>query len=120
MFLKISVLKNFAIFTEKHLYCSLFLMKLKACNFIKKRLQQKCFPVNIAKFLRTPILKNICEWLLLNYFSPFQTSQSIHLYCKSIDLGMIQIRYKFELVILPNADTYFPYLIAKCCGFFVF
>ena len=25
-----------------------------------------CFPMNIAKFLRTPILKNICEWLLLN------------------------------------------------------
>ena len=26
---------------------------LQACNFIKKRLQQRCFPVNIAKFLRT-------------------------------------------------------------------
>ena len=25
-----------------------------------------CFPVNVAKSLRTPILKNICEWLLLN------------------------------------------------------
>ena len=24
-----------------------------------------CFPVNIEKFLRTPILKNICERLLL-------------------------------------------------------
>ena len=24
-----------------------------------------CFPVNIAKFLRAPILKNICERLLL-------------------------------------------------------
>ena len=26
---------------------------LKACNFIKKKLQHRCFPVNIAKFLRT-------------------------------------------------------------------
>ena len=26
---------------------------LKSCNFIKKTLQQRCFPVNIAKFLRT-------------------------------------------------------------------
>ena len=26
---------------------------LKACNFIKGRLQHMCFPVNIAKFLRT-------------------------------------------------------------------
>ena len=25
---------------------------LKACNFVKKRLQHSCFPVNIAKFLR--------------------------------------------------------------------
>ena len=29
------------------------------------RLQHKCFPVNIGKFLRTRILKNICERLLL-------------------------------------------------------
>ena len=38
---------------------------LKACDFIKKRLQDRCFPVSIVKFLRTPILKNICEWLFL-------------------------------------------------------
>ena len=36
MFLKIDVLKNF----------------LKVCNYIKMRLQRKCFSVNIAKFLR--------------------------------------------------------------------
>ena len=41
---------------------------LRACNFIKKRLQQRCFPVKFAKFLRTTILKNICEQLLLNFF----------------------------------------------------
>ena len=34
-------------------------------NFIKKRLQHRCFPVNIAKCLRTPILKNMYEKLLL-------------------------------------------------------
>ena len=37
------VLKNFAIFTGK----------LQACNFIKSRLQYRCFPLDIAKFLRT-------------------------------------------------------------------
>ena len=37
---------------------------LKACHFIKKRLQHRCFPVNIANFLRTPILKNSCKELL--------------------------------------------------------
>ena len=39
---------------------------LKACSFNKKRIQHRCFPVNIAKFLRAPILKNICERLLLS------------------------------------------------------
>ena len=33
---------------------------VKVCNFIKKILQHRCFSVNIANFLRTPILKNIC------------------------------------------------------------
>ena len=38
----------------------------KACDFIEKRLQHRCFPVNIAKFLRAYILKNICQRLLLD------------------------------------------------------
>ena len=42
---------------------SLFLIELTA--FIKKRLQRRLFSVKIAKILRTPILKNICVWLLL-------------------------------------------------------
>ena len=61
------VLKKFAIFTGKHLFESLSnkVPGLQACNFIKKRLQHRCFPVNIAKRLRTSILKNICERLFL-------------------------------------------------------
>ena len=51
VFYKKAVLKNFSIFS------------LQFCNFIKKRLQHGCFPMNIAKFLRTPVLKNICERL---------------------------------------------------------
>ena len=38
---------------------------LRACKFTKKRLQHKCFPVKFVKFLRTLILKNMCERLLL-------------------------------------------------------
>ena len=51
---------------KKHLYWSLFLNKnsgLQSWNFIKKRLQHRCFPVNIVKFSRTRVLKNI--WKLL-------------------------------------------------------
>ena len=31
---------------------------LQDCKFIKKRYQHRCFPVNIAKFLRTAFLQN--------------------------------------------------------------
>ena len=53
-------LKDFAIFTGKHLYWNLFLIKLQAC-----------------KFLRTLILKNLCEQLLLkviNFFLNYSIS----------------------------------------------
>ena len=43
-------LKNLAIFAGI----------LQACNFIKNGLQHRCFPLNVAKFLRTPFSKNIC------------------------------------------------------------
>ena len=39
-----------------------------ACNFIKKRLQHRCFLVNFTKFVRTPILQNIWKRLLLEFF----------------------------------------------------
>ena len=45
MFSKIDALKNFAFFTGNCM--SLFLRKSQACNFINKRLQRRCFPVNI-------------------------------------------------------------------------
>ena len=38
---------------------------LKACNFIKGRLQHRCFPVNNAKFLRTHFFTKHLQWLLL-------------------------------------------------------
>ena len=52
--------KNLANFTGKHLRWSLFLI-----NFIEKRFQHRCLPVKFSKFLRTPILKNVCKRLLL-------------------------------------------------------
>ena len=40
------------------------ILQISQENIIKKRLQHRCFPVKFAKFLRTPILKNIYERLL--------------------------------------------------------
>ena len=39
---------------------------LKARNFIKKKLQHRCFPVNITKFLRTPFFAEHLWWLFLH------------------------------------------------------
>ena len=77
VFYRKAVLKNFAIFTEKPLCWSLFLHKntgLQSWNFIKKRLQRRFFPVNIAKFLRTTVLKNICERLFERFATTNITS----------------------------------------------
>ena len=59
MFYKKAVLKNFAIVS-----CSIKLQAFRPAN-VKKRPQYRCFPVNIAKFSRAPILKNTCERLFL-------------------------------------------------------
>ena len=64
--IKKAFLKHFVIFTGKHLFWGLFFNKVaghQSCNFIKKRLQHRCFLVNIEKLIITPILKNICERL---------------------------------------------------------
>ena len=64
---KKSILRNFAIFTGKHLCWSLFLIKLQAFKsaILLKRDSSTGAFLNIVKFLRTPVLKNICERLLM-------------------------------------------------------
>ena len=44
-----------------------FLIKLQtsACNLFKKRLWRRFFPLNFAKFLRTPFFTERLRWLLL-------------------------------------------------------
>ena len=37
------------------------------CNFIEKRLQHRCFPVNIAKFLRTAFFVKHLRRLFLDF-----------------------------------------------------
>ena len=48
---------------------------LKACNFIKKRLQHRFFPVNIAKLFRAPIFREHLQWLHLD-LRPSHSTQS--------------------------------------------
>ena len=57
--MKKHVLRNFPKFTGKHLYWSLFLIKLKASC------RPWCFAVYFAKFVRTPFVQNTSRRLLL-------------------------------------------------------
>ena len=63
---------------SSHWRCSMKECVLKnfACNFIKKRLQHRCFLVKLAKFVRKSIFKNICERLLIQDI----TEKTIHLF----------------------------------------
>ena len=51
-----------------------FLIKLQAdpATLLKKRLRHRCFPVNFAKFSRTPFLKEHLRWLLLEEIYPIK------------------------------------------------
>ena len=92
MFYKIDDSKNLAIFTGTHL-CWRFLL----INFIKKRLQHRCFPVNIGKGLSTAFyIEHVIASL---YFSEFLCDHRI-------------------LWILPVQNWYFSYFSCHCFFFF--
>ena len=65
-----------------------FLIKLQAaaCNIIKKRLWRRCFPVNFAKFLRTPLQNT--SWRLLqlidSLFQSFRYKQVFNFFCELV------------------------------------
>ena len=67
VFCKKVVLGNFAKFTGKHLCQSLFINKVAASGLQlhQKRDSGRCFPMNSAKFLRTPFFTDYLRWLLL-------------------------------------------------------
>ena len=65
VFCKKGVLRTFLKFTGKHLHQSLFFNKVAGLFLLKKRLLHRCFPVNFAKFLKTPFLTEHLRWLLL-------------------------------------------------------
>ena len=67
MFCKKDVRRNFTKFTGKHLCQSFSFNKVtgvRPATLLKKRLCHRCFPVNFAKFLRTPFLTEHLWWLL--------------------------------------------------------
>ena len=103
MFFKIGFLKNFRIFTGKHLVLESPFNKvvgLDTSNFIKNRLQHRCLPVKFAKLLTTSFLTEHLCWLLLNGVESLQIIQFfstliIHLLHKIIHLFFDEFSWKF-------------------------
>ena len=91
MFYKTDAITNLAIFTRKHLCWSFFLI-----NLIKKRLQHRCFPVNIAKCLSTAFY--IEHFVRIQY-----TFQNFYVMIEFFGF----FRYKI----------YFPYFLYHCFVF---
>ena len=75
---------------------------LRACNFIRKKLQHRCFPLKFATFLGTPILKNICVWLLL-YFH-YNSHHHYHYHHFQYDCKMHLYRLRILLTILLDCN----------------
>ena len=63
---KKDVLKNFAVFTGKHLRWSLFVIKLEALQLFYKEAPTQVFSCEYCKFFKDTNLKNIYKWMLLN------------------------------------------------------
>ena len=96
------VLENFAKFTGKHLWISLFL---------KKRLWHRCFSLNVAKFLRTIFSQNTSGRLLLSYFT-FMT-KSNHWNLTNNDFSKILKQFLFDVKHSDRIANYELNIISK-------
>ena len=95
MFSKTGILKNFAIFAGKNLCWSLFLIKFQDWRptfLFKKRLEGRCFSVNIAKFLRAAFLLKTCSLYLFEIFIWWQIIDILELYFTIVKLGHENIK----------------------------
>ena len=110
MFCKKRFLRNFATFLKKRG------SGLRPATLLKKRLWHRCFPVNFAKFLRTPFLPTrlgdcFCIYLFhhINWCDHSFHVQEIHLESKLQKRFRFKtnksIRNKCEYFVLHNTDV---------------
>ena len=65
MFFKTGVLKNFLKVSQEKSCIRDSCRAVKVSKFIQNRLQHRCFPVKLVKFLRTPFPTEHLWWVLL-------------------------------------------------------
>ena len=78
-----------------------FLIKFQAspATLLKKRLGHRSFPVNFAKFLRTPFITGHLRWLLMKWIL-----QQLCLYKKLVNQCNIGARSKARLVFRTHSN----------------
>ena len=79
---------------------------LEACNFIKKRLQHGCFPVNIAKFLRKALLIEHFGWLLLKHEIFIWNCNNLRRYWEFYIIGCKIFTFLFLKKNITNTNLY--------------
>ena len=104
VFYKKDVFRNFAKFKGKHLCKSLFFNKvagLRPATLLKKRLWHRYFPVNFAKFLRTPFLTEYLQWLLLTISRELNNCKKCKK-CKEYHYFLFQVQIGKKLFFFQN------------------
>ena len=98
VFFKKGVLRIFTKFIGKHLCQRLFFNKVagpRPATLLKKSLWHRCFPINFAKFLRTPFLQNTSGRLLLSFRESFKRVSSVSVHERSAQMLATEI-YKVK------------------------
>ena len=90
---KKGVLKHFAKFIEKLLFQSLFFHKVG--GWLEKRLQRRCFSMNLVRFFRMPILYNM--WTAASGISENSLSS---IFCTIVCKSVFELlRVSFQLIL---------------------
>ena len=106
MFFKIDLLKNFAIFTGKRLCWGLCLIKLQD-QAPAKRIQHRCFPVNIARFLRTTFFTEASRGCFYYYNPSFKTSSSFVYVCLLLAMCVFQSNLQTWIILETKYEIFF-------------
>ena len=97
-------LKNIANSTRKYLFMGHFLIK-KAYNFIKKRLQHRCFLLNFVKLLRTLFYRTAADDCFCNLRRRLPFCLMGKSFLSAVSSGFAQRSFWFIVNILRDLST---------------
>ena len=87
---------------------------MRACNFIKKRVQHRYFPVNLEKILKELFLQNTSSGCFWNYYSFFRLKNTFVLIKLLINQSFAEINM---ILITIRVDRMDVFLLCRCSDF---